>query len=158
MRRAAGNRLILGLAAVQQLGAADVQEVLSCAVSGEEDAAVTMLCGLPGAAQIDAAGVAELLRLALYCLWGECDSSSVVSVVATLCTLSGARQLDAAAVAELLTDAVAAKSSAVVKALFRLPAAAHIGVEGMRCLQQLAAQAGDWDMCAALHALVCTTV
>ncbi|WIA31965.1 hypothetical protein OEZ86_002820 [Tetradesmus obliquus] len=134
-------KLILGLAAVQQLGAADVQEVLSCAVSGEEDAAVTMLCGLPGAAQIDAAGVAELLRLALYCLWGECDSSSVVSVVATLCTLSGARQLDAAAVAELLTDAVAAKSSAVVKALFRLPAAAHIGVEGMRCLQQLAAQA-----------------
>lgn len=139
---------------MQQLGAADVQEVLSCAVSGQDAAVVAMLCGLPGAAQITAAGAAELLREAMdRLLTPAYDSSSMASVVASLCALCGARQLDAAAVAELLRDAVMAQGSAVVKALFTLPAAAHIEVEFMRCLQQYAAQAGDWGMCAALQAL-----
>jgi hypothetical protein len=149
------HRPILGLAAVQQLGPADVHELLAYAIVKQHyDAAavVANLCGLPGAAQINGTGVAKLLRLAMDRSLAEpYESTSIVDIVQFLCALRGAQQLDAAALGELLRDAVMCRWCKVVKALCALPAAARVEAATLHRLQLFAALASELELVAALQ-------
>jgi hypothetical protein len=136
------QRSVCGLAAAQKLCPSTVMRMLNYAVQEGNGPAVSSLCGLAGAAQIDEAGVAQLLQKALRVLLAGANKQATVAVA--LCSLQGARQqFSAAIVSRLLKDAVMAKSSTAVAALCKLPCAARAIADTMQDLLQLAGQGGD---------------
>lgn len=136
------QQAIFGLKAAQELGPSTVVRMLQSAARKGNLSAVSSLCGLAGAAQMDAAGAAQLLQAALHILLAG-DTVRADKIVVALCTLEGSRRLGAAAVGQLLRVAVLARSAEAVAALCKLPAAAQALAGVLNDLLQLAAEAGD---------------